>query len=368
MEKGMEETLSIINTPKRYENAAGILKRSGDLVGEIGRNALILAGKRAFEATGEKLTRSLDGSGVVWEKHIYSGPPTSGAVDRYGVLARKNGNDVVIGVGGGRVLDLAKAVGEKQGLPFVTVPTIPATCAAWSALSVLYRTDGVQDFYLYLEHSPALILADKDLLLKAPLRTINAGVADTVAKWYELATTLPGNEKNFCLRLQMKVCELALEFLEQDYLGAYQNGVTDPQVLENAVDSIIMLAGMSGSIKGSVPYGGIAHQFYNNSTKVLETNELMHGERVIFGLVVQFVVENRPDRKIREYLRGMKRLGLPTTLADLHIRENVDDKVRIIAEGIEEGVKAQKLFGRPIRVQEICDAIHRVDREGREAV
>jgi glycerol dehydrogenase-like iron-containing ADH family enzyme len=367
--KGWQE-LSIINTPKRYENAAGILKHSGELIREIGSNALILTGEKAFGAAGADLTQSLDENGVSWKKQVHSGPPTQEAVEKYGQKAKENGNDVIVGVGGGRVLDLAKAVGEKQGLPFVTVPTIPATCAAWSALSVLYRADGVQDTYFYLGHSPALVLADKNILLKAPLRAINAGVADTVAKWYELATTLKGNESNFCLRLQLKICELALEFLEQDYLNSYreEEGVTDRSVLENAIDSILLLAGMSGSLEGGVPYGGIAHQFYNNSTKVLETNELMHGERVIFGLVVQFVVESRPEEKIRGYLRGMKRLHLPTTLADLNIREDVDAKVTTISKGVENYLKTQKLFGRTVEAQEIADAIYRVDREGKEAV
>lgn len=358
--------MSIINAPGGYENTPGALKESGRRIRQIGDHAFVLSGTRAYEVAGKSVVRRLRDENVRYDLSFFSGPPTAAAIEKYGAAVAAKKDNVVVGIGGGRVLDLAKAVAEKQGVPVVTVPTIPATCAAWSALSVIYKENGAQDFYINLAHSPVLILADKEILRKAPLRAVNAGVADSVAKWYEIATGFERNTDDFCLRLQLKISKLALEFLEDDYVGAYREreGVRDRKVLDNAIDSVIMLGGLTGSVKGNVPYGGLAHQFYNNSTRIAETNDLMHGERVVFGLVVQFVVENRGEKKIRRYLRGMKRLNLPVTLADLHIRSDVDEKVRALSEAIVESVGDGTIAGRRLTAPEIADAIHTVDREG----
>ena len=57
---------------------------------------------------------------------------------------------MIFGMGGGKALDTAKGAAERAGLPVFTFPTIAATCAATTALSVVYREDGNFDsFYFY---------------------------------------------------------------------------------------------------------------------------------------------------------------------------------------------------------------------------
>ena len=60
--------------------------------------------------------------------------------------------DVIVGVGGGRIMDLVKATAFELGVPIVAIPTQAATCAAYSPLSVLYTPEGHSDKYIHFEY------------------------------------------------------------------------------------------------------------------------------------------------------------------------------------------------------------------------
>lgn len=359
--------MSAINIPKYYENKAGIIKRAGEYIKKLGSNVLIVGGDTALKIVGTDLYSSLEKNLIKYEVKIFKGYPTQKYISDLSKVIEDNKNDVIIGAGGGKALDLVKAVGNKTNIPVVTIPTIPATCAAWSALSVIYKENGEQDIYIRLESSPQLILADKEILSKTPIRYINSGVADTIAKWYEIVPDLKENKNDFCLRLQLKVCELALEFLKEDYIKAAIEGeiFKKPHIINNAIDSIIMLAGLAGSINGSVPYGGLAHPFYNNSTKIHETHQLLHGEKVIFGLLVQFVLEERDEKEIHEFADWMQLLNLPTTLYDLGITSKADDKVAAIAKGMIKSIGNYSGLDYVLNEDHIVDAIFKVDKIGK---
>lgn len=360
--------MSIVDVPSYYENENNVIEKAGEYIKKVGNNAIIIAGNRALLSVKEKLFLSLKENNINYKVIEFSGYPTVKKVNDHSKEVLDNNVNVIIGIGGGKVLDLAKAIGNKTKIPIVTIPTIPATCAAWSSLSVLYKDNGEEDIYVNLERAPKLIIADKNILTKAPIRYINSGVADTIVKWYEISPDLKENKNNFCLRLQLKICELAEEFLLEDYINSYKTGTftKEKHILNNAIDSIIMLAGLSGSIKGSVPYGGLAHPFYNASTYVKDTHIRLHGEIVIFGLLVQFKLENRSDEKILEFMKWMKELELPITLKDLGINEDIEEKVKLISIKMKEWVGEYKNLDYELTWKLIEKAIIAVDAIGRK--
>lgn len=70
----------------------------------------------------------------------------------------------MIGVGGGALLDTAKALARRLGLPFVAAPTIAATCAAWTPLSVWYNDAGQALHYEIFDDANFMVLVEPEII------------------------------------------------------------------------------------------------------------------------------------------------------------------------------------------------------------
>lgn len=122
--------------------------------------AVWIYGKRAIAAAQTKLPPAF---GLPGAKHIlFRGHCSESDVQQ---LAAESGDDrsVVIGVGGGALLDTAKALARRLGLPFVAAPTIAATCAAWTPLSVWYNDAGQALHYEIFDDANFMVLWNRRL-------------------------------------------------------------------------------------------------------------------------------------------------------------------------------------------------------------
>lgn len=324
-----------IKAPETYINEENILTESGKYVSELGKHALIIGGKTALSVVGEDFFKSLKNEKIKYKVEEFHGYCTFANIDKYTALAGELGVDIIVGIGGGKVLDLVKAVGEKTNLPVVAVPTIAATCAAWSALSVIYNDTGEHTDYILLEQSPKLILADTNIISKAPAKYLNAGIGDTIVKWYEAVPHL-SESSDITLKIGLQTAKLALNILE-NYVDELQVETKKSYIknqYKDVIDSIIILAGLVGSINGGKHRAAIGHAIHNGLTYISDTKGTLHGEKVIFGLIVQFVLEGKSEKEIIGLIDLLNKLELPVTLAQLGIKDNVDDKIISIADSV----------------------------------
>jgi glycerol dehydrogenase len=332
-----EEIIMIsIKTPHKYFIKPDIIKDSGEFILPYGKRALIIAGKTALEVTGEDFLRSLRNSGISYDVSEFDSYVTLENIEKYQKLADEKEADLIIGLGGGRVLDLSKAIGERQGIPVVAVPTIAATCAAWSALTITYDNNGKFTGGILLEKSPVIVLADLKILVGAPFRYLAAGIGDTLVKWYESLPSLSTGSVDIGTKVGLLSAKLALDILYDRAYKAIESArckeITDE--FTEVVDSIIFLAGFVGSVNGGNHKAAIAHGVHNSLTGFSNTHGALHGEKVAFGLIVQFVLEGKSLEEINSLISFQGGLGLPVTLSDLGISEDILEYAQKIAEGI----------------------------------
>ena len=311
-----------IVAPNKYMRQAGILTKAGPLLVPLGRKAFITGGERALAAAGEPLLASLETMGVkVSGPHWYGGQCSQTKID---ALADKvEDADFIVGVGGGRALDTAKALAYEVKLPVVTVPTSAATCAASTPLAAIYSDENV-----YLELSPraanpTLALVDSQVIATAPHRLLASGLGDTLAKWFEVDATLNLARADAGALAAHTLARFIYDILQTDggtALAAAREGAITPP-LERVIDTIILLSGCVSGLGGIHCRTAAAHAIYSGLTIFPAVHNRYHGEIVAFGVLAQALLENRPLGEIEGIIAFNLTTGLPVTMADLGLAE-----------------------------------------------
>jgi glycerol dehydrogenase-like iron-containing ADH family enzyme len=359
-----------IKSPERYIHQGDILQSGGEYIIQLGSHALIIGGKTAVSAAGGDLFPSLDTAGVTYEVKEFNGHVTVDAIKRFHALADEVGANLIIGIGGGRVLDLSKAVGNEKHIPVVAVPTVAATCAAWSALSIIYDSSGKFAGGILLDSSPKLVLADTKILAAAPLKYLVSGIGDTLAKWYEAAPSVRRGESEISLQLGLSTAKLALDLLNDhalEVIHEIETGKISPR-FNAVVDAIILLAGFVGGVNGGSHRAAIGHAIYNALTAFPEAGMRLHGEKVSFGLIVQFILEGKPINEVRENILFFNALGLPVTLFQVGLKNDVLNKISQISKEINISDEALRKLNFKVDSNAIEQAIIAADVLGREVV
>jgi glycerol dehydrogenase-like iron-containing ADH family enzyme len=249
--------------------------------------------------------------------------------------ASENGADVVIGIGGGKVLDAAKLVAYRTNLPVVTIPTSAATCAAWTALSNVYSPTGGFLYDVGLDRCPDLLILDYRPIATAPEYTLVAGIGDAIAKWYE-ASVSSGNSTQTLTIAAVQQARVLRDILFQKSLPALQHpgGVEWQEV----VDATVLLAGVIGGLGGAQCRTVAAHAVHNGLTHIHSDRPTIHGEKVAYGILVQLRLEEMlADRPLaatarQQLLDFYTQLNLPKNSIDLGLAKVSDSELQRAAE------------------------------------
>ena len=324
----------VMISPNRYVQGAGAIHEIGDHVKNLGTKGLVFGGKTGLASVKASIEASFLNNGLELVTEQFGGECSRQEIDRVIAIVKQANIDVVIGVGGGKGLDTAKAVAFYAKLPLAIIPTIAATDAPCSALSVIYTSQGVFESYLLLPKNPDLVLVDTAIIAKAPVRLLVSGMGDALATWFEadacakaFAGNLPGGQSTAAALSLARLCyDLLLQYGYQAKL-AVERGVAT-EAVEKVVEASTLLSGLGFESAGLAA----AHAVHNGLTVLEETHHAYHGEKVAFGTLVQMVMENRSRAEFAEVINFCLEVGLPITLADIGIIDVTEEKIMKVAE------------------------------------
>src|SRR6266568_1804095 len=190
--------LSIFCSPSRYTQGRNATASLGQEIVNLGLEgpALIVAGKSAIAQLSGVWQSSLHAAGLTHSIFRFGGECSPLEIERGKAAARQSDARIIIGAGGGKVLDTARAVASDLNLPVVNCPTIASSDAPCSALSVVYTDAGVFEQYRIYRRNPDLVLVDTEVIARSPARMLVAGMGDALATWFEAKVCAEGRVKN----------------------------------------------------------------------------------------------------------------------------------------------------------------------------
>jgi len=317
--------------PGKFLLGKGILSDLETYVKPLGKKILVISSNSVMGIAKEKIT------GIPAEFVLFGGECSRNEIKRLAGIAKEKGCDCVVGIGGGKLLDTAKSVAYDLGEPVVIVPTIAATDAPCSALSVIYTDDHVFEDYAWLPANPNMVLIDTAIVGKAPVRYLVSGMGDALATFFEARAVRDSNSNTCAVAVPGKQTLSAYALAELCYKTLIAEGVKAVRAMEagvvtDAVEDIIeanvLLSGIgfeSGGLAG-------AHAIHNGLTVLPQTHSVYHGEKVAFGLIAQLVLENAPIEELNTIIGFCKSVGLPTTFAEIGLAGVSDEDLMKAAE------------------------------------
>lgn len=313
----------ILISPSKYVQGSQELLNLGKHASTFGNKALIVASDDDLARTQVAIKESAKNTSIEFIYGGFTEECTKKEIERLVSLAKEQKVDVVIGIGGGKALDTAKATASILQKPVIVVPTIASTDAPCSALAVIYTETGEFQEYMMFRNNPNMVIVDTDVIAKAPTRFLVAGMGDALSTYFEARACVASNSKNMSggnsTKAAVALAKLCYETLLEDSVKA--KAASDANVvtiaLENIIEANILLSGLGFESAGLAA----AHAVHNGLTVLEETHKYFHGEKVAFGTIVQLVLENAPKEELDRVINYCKSIGLPTNLGDLGVKE-----------------------------------------------
>ena len=249
----------------------------------------------------------------------------------------KNKCDSIVASGGGKVLDAGKFLGDSLSIPVVTVPLSASTCAGWTALTNIYSVNGQFIKDIELKSCPRILVFDHSFIKTAPKRTLASGIADALAKWYESSLT-SSTVGDGLVQQAIQISRVLRDQLLINGESAYKNQTDQNISWCNVIEGCALTAGLIGGIGGEKCRTAAAHAIHNAITQIVLTKKPLHGEIVGVGILLQLRLEEMKknnklaNQSIKQLLVLMKKLNLPTTIAELGINVFEENNLQKIAD------------------------------------
>lgn len=285
------------------------------------KKLLIVADKNTQKISGDRIHKILSGAGYEVETVILPTPlikrnnPVIWPSEKEVNFVIKNGkkfkSEVLLGVGGGSVIDVTKCAAAELSRGFISIPTSAAHDGMASPRASLKdKTGSISKTAV----SPIAVLADTAIISQAPKKMLASGCADVISnisavKDWELAHRLKNEEfSTFAASLSTQASMLLLEKADDIRTG-----------LEEAVWQAVkcmIVSGVAMSVAGNTrPASGAEHMFSHMLDRI-SPGKSLHGEQCGVGAIMMMYLHGEDWEEIRDALRI---IGAPTCAKDLGI-------------------------------------------------
>lgn len=316
-----------------YSIGSTIYDKIGAVCESYGRKVLVIGGKRALAAAFDKIKAEVDKTNLeIIGTELYGSDCTYKTVEKLRALEVYQEADIVFGVGGGKALDTVKCLCIEDDKPVFAFPTIASNCSGCTSVSIMYNDDGTFLRPHFFVRPVMHTFIDTEIIAKAPVRYMWAGIGDTYAKYYEAMISSRDERLEHFTAVGAAVsvmCRNPLLEYGKKAFEDHQKGLCTYEV-EQVILAIVVTTGIASIFltKDFTPdyNSGLAHAIFYALTAypVIEEKHL-HGEVVGFGVLIALLVDGQIDefKKIYELNKAIK---LPVSLEEIDISQEQWDE------------------------------------------
>ena len=281
--------------PRMVVTGPGVLEQLPAIIAEldIPERGLIVCDSNTLQIAGNQVIEYLEAGGHPMEKiEIVS----ANVEELEKVEAYSDRIDFLVGLGGGRPIDLAKQAGFNKDIPFISIPTAASHDGFGSARASI-RQEGRKTSMQAIP--PIAVVADTSIISKAPKRLLGAGVGDIISNQTAVLDWRLDGQKADYSEYAAALSEMAAQLVE-DGIDKVASGSEEGVRL---VVKALISSGVAMSIAGtSRPASGGEHKF-SHWLDANSDNPALHGEQCGLGSIVTMYLHGGDWEKIRDTLK-----------------------------------------------------------------
>jgi len=317
----------MMELPRKVLVGQGVIAELGQFAKDLGsaNRVIVVTGPHVKQKLGMKVAASLKSAGVspIWFISEIATKEIAGNVANQAINEKVFH---IIGLGGGKSVDLSKLAAFYANIAFISVPT----SASHDGMSSPFASmKGLGKPYSIVAKPPAGILADIDVIADAPRRLILSGCGDLVAKItavrdWELARDDVGE---YYGRYAASLAMLGAEMFIQN-ASRWKDCSTDS--VREIVEALIsggVAAGIAGS---SRPCSGSEH-LVSHALDLIAPGKGLHGEKCGIGTILMAKLHGLEWESIA---KALKSIGSPTTAAAIGVDAETMAKAVVLASTV----------------------------------
>ncbi len=301
-----------VQLPREIHTGSGILNEVGVVCDKIlsQKNVTVLVGPTTKKIAGNKVIEILEDHGYDISEVIIK-KASEESVNM--VVENSKDSSAILGVGGGKVIDVSKMVATINEIPSISIPTTAAHDGLISPRASIKSENGSVSLEA---DAPFGLIADTQIISEAPYQFLASGFSDiisnlTAVEDWKLAYKLINEPfSDSAAALSRLTANLLIDEVEKIRLGNEESAAI---IVKGLISS-----GMAISIAGnSRPASGSEHKF-SHALDIISPQHALHGEQCGVGTIMMMYLQGGNWKHIQSVL---KRVNAPTTAKELGIKE-----------------------------------------------
>ncbi len=315
-----------IDLPRIVLVGRDVIQSLNGICHELGyRRALVVTGRTTVRVAGGQVECMLANGGIEAERIIVEDAQLD-TVGRVMEDAQRAGAEVLVGVGGGRSIDVAKLAAAKTGCAFISVPTVASHDGIASSLA---SVKGMERPYTVKAVSPVAVVMDSGVIASSPYRFTAAGCGDVISKATEVQDWRLAHEENgdyygaYAASLALMSSQLVME-------SASRIRQNTAETVRDLLEALISCSTSMSIVGSSRPCSGSAHLFCHALDLIVDKPAL-HGEQCGVGAIMMARLHGLDWEEIRD---SLSTIGAPTTAEALGVRRDKIIEALVMAQGV----------------------------------